>query len=219
MSVNIYKKYIKSVCSRLFMHGKPLVKNPNHLKRYDIMFENETQKANVKILDIKNTELIFPIHYNWYMDTWFVSFPNSYHKNTVNEIESLLNNNKLCLSTIRDHKSFRYQRFRDLTLKCEDIKIKCRPYTIPRILSNAGYNYVQIQNHGFYELGTDPYCFHTQMLECDEQLKLIPTFSVPDFNIMLFCEVILEEKTINTSKYNFDLNGSIKLPRSVYMGI
>ena len=59
MSVNIYKKYIKSVCSRLFMHGKPLVKNPNHLKRYDIIFENETQKANVKILGLLSLWQIF----------------------------------------------------------------------------------------------------------------------------------------------------------------
>jgi hypothetical protein len=200
------------------MHGKPLVKDPNHLKRYDMTFENEIQKANIKILDIKNTELIFPVHYSWYMDTWFVSFPNSYHKKTVREIEYLLNKNKIHLNTIRDHKCFRYQRFHDLTLKCKDIKINCRPYTLPRILSNAGYNYVQIQNYGFYELGTDPYCFHTQMLECDVYLKLIPTFRVPDFNIMILCTLDLNHKSINSSKYDFDLNGSLKLPNSVYMG-
>ena len=219
MSVNIYKKYIKSVCSKLYIHGKPLVRYPNVLKHYDMTFENEIQKANIKILDIKNTELIFPIHYNLYMDTWLVSFPSSYHKKTVKEIESLLNNNKITLNTITSSKSFRYQRFHDLALKCEDIKINCRPYTIPRILLNAGYNYVQIQNHGFYELGTDPYLFRTQMLECDEYIKIIPTFRVSDFNIMLICTVILNHESINASKYDFDLTDSIKLPNSVYMGI
>ena len=215
---NFYKAYIRSVCSRLYNNGKPLINQNQKENMYDMTFQNQKQKANIKILDVKNSELTFPIHYNCYMDNWLVSFPYSYHKNTVKEIESILNKNKVILNSIKDHKSFRYQRFHTLSLKCNNIQLNCRPYTIPRILTNAGYNYIQIQNHGFYELGTDPYCFKTQMLEANEYLKITPIFNIPDFNILLLCEVKLKDHSINPSKYDLDLKNNLKLPNSVYIG-